>query len=184
MGGTSRVETIIRWAIATALGGVAGVLGGVALMLPLAALHPTLGAAWMGAAMAGGLALGQWLALRPSSPCASRWIPAGLLGGAAGLSVGFLLAPAQGALQGVLFGVGLGLAQWAVHRRPALWASGWLLVSALGLGLVWAQAGGIAGEGGALRFALWTLGYGVSTGLIVTLPGELALVAEARQASG
>jgi hypothetical protein len=180
----SRVEMIIRWALATGLGGVAGVIGGGALMLPLAALHPVLGAAWMGAAMGGGLALGQWLAIRPQSSWASRWIPASLLGGAAGLSIGFLLAPAQGALQGVLLGVGLGLAQWAVHRRPALWTSGWLLASALGLGLVWAQAGGIASEGGALRFALWTLAYGVSTGLLVALPNELAPVTEARQVSG
>lgn len=184
MGGTSRVETIIRWAIATALGGIAGILGGVALMLPLAALHPALGAAWMGAALGGGLALGQWLALGPNSSWGGGWIAASLLGGAIGLGAGLLLAPAQGALQGVLFGVGLGLAQWAVHRRPALWTSGWLLVSALGLGLAWAQAGGIGGEGGALRLALWSLGYGLSSGVLVAGLEEPALVARVRQASG
>jgi hypothetical protein len=53
MGRASLAESVARWALATSLGCVAGILGGVALLLPMAALHPALGAAWIGAALGG-----------------------------------------------------------------------------------------------------------------------------------
>jgi hypothetical protein len=53
-----------RWVLIAlaALGATAGLLASEAVMLPATALHPFIGAAAVGAALGGGLSLGQWRA--------------------------------------------------------------------------------------------------------------------------
>lgn len=134
---------LLRW-MPTFLGFPAG--GSLAMVLtgPVDAPVPAL----LGGMLAG-LAIGsaQWLALRDRLPDATRWIPATALGHAAGLAAGSALVGYQTglvplAIQGLVTGLALGIAQGLVLRRtlpgwpwwmlamPVLWALGWVVTTA------------------------------------------------------
>jgi hypothetical protein len=128
------------------------------------------------------LPLFQWLLLRRRIPRSGYWY----LATAAGLMIGYFgltgaASPAlrglsvpgseRGLISGMVIGLCLGVAQWAVLRRHMRLPGLWVVVSVLG----WTSAGvaavAIAGESGTIAPALIVMGVivGVWTGLALAV---------------
>ncbi len=138
----------VRWA-PTFLGFPAG---GALAMAAVGPVHG-LASALLGGLLAGAvLGAVQWLALRDRLPHAAWWIPATAAGQAVGLGlgatlVGFQTDLSQLALQGAVTGLAIGILQGLVLRQhvatwfwwsiamPPLWALGWMVTTAAGVGV-------------------------------------------------
>ncbi len=131
----------------------AGFIAGGAVAMAVTGPVTTLSAALGGGALAGAvLGAGQWLAFRGQLPNAVWWIPATAVGQAAGLAAGAALvgygASLQDlAIQGAITGLGVGILQalvlrphvaawfWWALAMPPLWALGWIITTAAGIGV-------------------------------------------------
>jgi hypothetical protein len=130
-----------------------GFIGGGALALAVSGPVDALPAAFSGGALAGAvIGAGQWLALRGRLPHSAWWIPATAIGQAVGLATGATLVGYQTSLQdlavqGAITGLGVGILQALVLRQhlatwfwwalamPPLWALGWIVTTAAGVGV-------------------------------------------------
>ncbi len=130
-----------------------GFIAGGALALAITGPVDALPAAISGGALAGAvIGAGQWLALRGRLPHSAWWIPATAIGQAVGLAAGAALVGYQTgfqdlAVQGVVTGLGVGLLPalvlrqhlatwyWRAIAMPPLWALGWIVTTAAGVGV-------------------------------------------------
>jgi hypothetical protein len=130
-----------------------GFIGGGALALAVSGPVDALPAAVSGGALAGAvIGAGQWLALRGRLPISAWWIPATAIGQAVGLAAGAGLVGYQTgfqdlAIKGAVTSLGVGLLQALVLRQhiatwfwwaiamPPLWALGWIVTTAAGVGV-------------------------------------------------
>jgi hypothetical protein len=138
----------LRW-LPTFVGFIAGGAIASAVTGPVT----TVIAALAGGAIAGAvIGAGQWLALRGRLPRIAWWIPATAVGQAVGLAagaalVGYRTGPQDLAIQGAITGLGVGVLQALVLRQhvatwfwwaiamPPLWALGWTVTTAAGVGV-------------------------------------------------
>jgi hypothetical protein len=138
----------LRWA-PTFVGFIAGGAAAIAVTGPVTNFT----AALVGGALAGAvIGAGQWLALRGQLPKSEWWIPATAIGQAIGLAAGATLVGYRTglqdlAIQGAITGLGVGILQALVLRQhvagwfwwaiatPALWALGWIVTTAAGVGV-------------------------------------------------
>jgi len=113
----------------------------------------TVTAALGGGALPGAvIGAGQWLALRGRLPKTEWWIPATAVGQAVGLTagaavVGYRTGLQDLAIQGAITGLAVGILQALVLRQyvatwfwwaiamPPLWALGWIVTTAAGIGV-------------------------------------------------
>src|SRR3954463_8722125 len=138
----------MRW-LPTFLGFPVGGLIAMAVSGPVTSLTNGL----IGGAVAGAvLGAAQWLALRSQLPRREWWIPATAVGQAVGLAAGATLVGYRTglqdlAIQGAITGLGVGILQALVLRQhvttwfwwaiamPPLWALGWIVTTAAGVGV-------------------------------------------------
>lgn len=143
-----RTRLWLRW-----LPTFVGFIAGGALALAVTGPVTTLTAAIAGGALAGAvIGAGQVIALRGRLPNIAWWIPATAIGQAVGLAAGAALVGYQTglqdlAIQGAITGLAIGILQalvlrpyvakwiwWAV-AMPPLWALGWIITTAVGVGV-------------------------------------------------
>lgn len=147
MGSTSR-SFWLRW-LPTFVGFIVGGAIATAVTGPVTNVIAAVG----GGAIAGAvIGAGQWLALRSRLPDAIWWIPATAIGQAVGLAAGATLVGYRTglqdlAIQGAITGLGVGLLQalvlrqhvatwfWWAFATPPLWALGWVVTTAAGVGV-------------------------------------------------
>jgi hypothetical protein len=162
----------LRW-LPTFVGFIAGGAVATAITGPVTSLTAALG----GGALAGAvIGAGQWLALRGRLSNTEWWIPATAVGQAVGLAAGATLVGYRTglqdlAIQGAVTGLGVGIMQALILRRyvatwywwaiatPPLWAMGWIVTTAAGIGV-------------AQHFA----NFGASGAIVVTVLSGLLLV--------
>ena len=138
----------LRW-LPTFLGFPAGGLIAIAVLGPVTNLTTAL----IGGAVAGAvLCAAQWLALRGRLSKTEWWIPATAIGQAIGLAagtavVGYRTGLQDLAIQGAITGLGVGILQalvlrphvaswfWWAIAMPPLWALGWVVTTAAGIGV-------------------------------------------------
>jgi hypothetical protein len=162
----------LRW-LPTFLGFPAGGLIALAVLGPVSSLMTALA----GGAVAGAvLGAAQWLALRGRLSKTEWWIPATAVGQAVGLAAGATLVNygtslQDLAIQGAITGLGVGILQavvlrphiatwfWWAIAMPPLWALGWIVTTAAGIGV-------------DQRFT----NFGASGAIIVTILSGLLLV--------
>ena len=138
----------LRW-LPTFVAFIAGGAVAIAVTGPVTTLTAALG----GGAIAGAiLGAGQWLALRGRLTKSEWWIPATAVGQAVGLAAGAALVGYRTglqdlAIQGAITGLGVGIAQalvlrphvatwfWWALAMPPLWALGWIVTTAAGIGV-------------------------------------------------
>lgn len=162
----------LRW-LPTFLGFPAGGLIAIAVLGPVTSLTTAL----LGGAVAGAvLGAAQWLALRGRLSKAEWWIPATAVGQAVGLAagaalVGYRTSLRDLAIQGAITGLGVGILQalvlrphvstwfWWAIAMPPLWALGWVVTTAAGIGV-------------DQRFT----NFGASGAIVVTILSGLLLV--------
>jgi hypothetical protein len=146
--GSTRWGVLLRW-----LPTFVGFIGGGALALAVTGPVDALPAAVGGGALSGAvIGTGQWLALRSRLAKAEWWIPATAIGQAVGLAagatlVGYSTGLQDLAIQGAITGLGVGLLQalvlrphvatwfWWAIAMPPLWALGWIVTTAAGIGV-------------------------------------------------
>ena len=162
----------LRW-LPTFLGFPVGGLIAIAVLGPVTSLTTALA----GGAVAGAvLGAAQWLALRGRLPKTEWWIPATAIGQAVGLAAGAALVGYRTglqdlAIQGAVTGLGVGILQalvlrphvanwfWWAIAMPPLWALGWVVTTAAGIGV-------------DQRFT----NFGASGAIVVTILSGLLLV--------
>ena len=138
----------LRW-LSTFVGFIAGGAIAIAVTGPVMNVIAAVG----GGAIAGAvIGAGQWLALRGRLPDAVWWVPATAVGQAVGLAAGAILVGYRTgvqdlAIQGAVTGLGVGILQALVLRQhaatwfwwaiamPPLWALGWVVTTAAGVGV-------------------------------------------------
>jgi hypothetical protein len=138
----------LRW-LPTFVGFIAGGAIAIAVTGPVTNVIAAVG----GGAIAGAvIGAGQWLALRGRLPDAVWWVPATAVGQAVGLAAGAILVGYRTgvqdlAIQGAITGLGVGILQALVLRQhaatwfwwaiamPPLWALGWVVTTAAGVGV-------------------------------------------------
>ena len=138
----------LRW-LPTFVGFIAGGAIAIAVTGPVTNVIAAVG----GGAIAGAvIGAGQWLALRGRLPDAVWWVPATAVGQAVGLAAGAILVGYRTgvqdlAIQGAVTGLGVGILQALVLRQhaatwfwwaiamPPLWALGWVVTTAAGVGV-------------------------------------------------
>jgi hypothetical protein len=162
----------LHW-LPTFLGFPAGGLIALAVLGPVSSLTTALA----GGAVAGAvLGAAQWLALRGRLSKTEWWIPATAIGQAVGLAagtavVGYRTGLQDLAIQGAITGLGVGILQavvlrphiatwfWWAIAMPPLWALGWIVTTAAGIGV-------------DQRFT----NFGASGAIVVTILSGLLLV--------
>jgi hypothetical protein len=162
----------LRW-LPTFLGFPAGGLIALAVLGQVSSLTTALA----GGAVAGAvLGAAQWLALRGRLSKTEWWIPATAIGQAVGLAagtavVGYRTGLQDLAIQGAITGLGVGILQavvlrphiatwfWWAIAMPPLWALGWIVTTAAGIGV-------------DQRFT----NFGASGAIVVTILSGLLLV--------
>jgi hypothetical protein len=162
----------LRW-LPTFLGFPAGGFIAIAVLGPVTNLTTALA----GGAVAGAvLGAAQWLALRGRLSKSEWWIPATAIGQAVGLAagtavVGYRTGLQDLAIQGAITGLGVGILQalvlrphvatwfWWAIAMPPLWALGWIVTTAAGIGV-------------GQRFT----NFGASGAIVVTILSGLLLV--------
>jgi hypothetical protein len=130
-----------------------GFIAGGAIATAVTGLVTNVTAAVGGGALAGAvIGAGQWLALRGRLPNIAWWIPATAVGQAVGLTAGAAFVGYQTglqdlAIQGAVTGLAVGVPQALVLRQhvatwfwwalamPPLWALGWIVTTAAGVGV-------------------------------------------------
>ncbi len=138
----------LRW-LPTFVGFIAGGAIATAITGPVTNVTAALG----GGALAGAvIGIGQWFVLRGRVPDSEWWIPATAVGQAVGLAAGTALVGYRTglqdlAIQGAVTGLGVGILQALVLRQhvanwfwwalamPPLWALGWIVTTAAGVGV-------------------------------------------------
>jgi hypothetical protein len=141
-------EFWLRW-LPTFVGFIAGGAVASAVTGPVTNVITTVG----GGAIAGAIiGAGQWLALRSRLPDAVWWVPATAVGLAVGLAAGAALVGYRTglqdlAIQGAITGLSVGILQalvlrphvatwfWWAIAMPPLWALGWIVTTAAGVGV-------------------------------------------------
>jgi hypothetical protein len=132
----------LKWLVASVLGLI---LGGCCGMLATDA-RPEAG---VGLFVGAGIGTTQWLVLRRRVPLALAWIPISMLGWGIGVATGLVLAdaimpPLLGwPVAGIVLGVWVGSAQWALLRRMVHRAYWWIPAS----GLSWGMGGLLSAAG-------------------------------------
>jgi hypothetical protein len=141
-------EFWLRW-LPTFVGFIAGGAVASAVTGPVTNVITTVG----GGAIAGAIiGAGPWLALRSRLPDAVWWAPATAVGLAVGLAAGAALVGYRTglqdlAIQGAITGLSVGILQalvlrphvatwfWWAIAMPPLWALGWIVTTAAGVGV-------------------------------------------------
>jgi hypothetical protein len=179
----------LQWTLVTLAGYVLAILIllSVANSIRYAVQRPVFIGLVSGALLGGLMGTGQWLLLRRRSPVTPAWIGVSIAGGMIGMAFGMALdafaAPVsalrdptqtaasliipwhfawQTSIAGLLFGLGLGLAQWWGLREFVRSASWWITTNAA----AW-MAG--FGAGAALAGLITTLGALLLTGVVAAI---------------
>ena len=175
------------WTLSTLVGYVVGIIAILpfAITLAYASQLPFVIGLISGAVLGATTGLAQWLLLRRRTPVTITWVGASIVGGMLGMALGMTLAesPAppttelrdavrgaaaplipwtvvwQTSLEGALFGIGMGLAQWRILRQFARSAGWWITANGIG----WMVGLGI---GAALAPLITSLGALLVTGLL------------------
>lgn len=166
------IKTLLGWVAMSLVGFPVGGYVGYLVAGPVNGFVPAL----IGGALTGaGIGLAQWLMLRRTLHVGPFWIVATSAALAAGLPIGamsvnFETTISQLALMGAISGAAVGIAQGLLIRdkfslwqtwivaMPALWAVGWIVSTAIGIGVE--NQFTVFGAAGAIVF-------GILSGLIL-----------------
>jgi hypothetical protein len=147
--GQAGLKTLFGWVGLSLLGFPLGGYVGYLVAGPVDGVAP----AFIGGALTGaGIGLAQWVMLRRNLHIGPVWIAATSVALAVGLPVGAKMVNyettiSQLALMGAISGVSVGIAQGLLMRdkfplwqtwivaMPALWALGWVVTTAIGIGV-------------------------------------------------
>lgn len=130
------------WVLANVLGWGVGLAVAAAIMLGFNFAAYPLNHAFVGAFTGIAVGLAQWFSLRRSLPVPVWWVLASIVGISIGAGAATAVSDAAGStnlmaygLFGLVVGVMIGLAQWAVLRTHAPQAGWWLLANAASVAL-------------------------------------------------
>ncbi len=149
----------LAWTLVTLIGYIVGIVAILpfAISLAYAAQRPFVIGLISGVVLGATTGIAQWLLLRRRTPVTSAWVGASIVGGMLGMALGMTLADSptppmtttrqtvreaatlipwrvvwQTSLEGALFGIGLGVAQWRILRQYARTASWWIIANGAG----------------------------------------------------